>query len=119
MIVGSSFNDSLNGGAGRDVIVGAAGVDSIHGNDGDDLIFAMGLNKQSDVVAMTTMSAKWSDANSPLSTRRTNVKALFATNNPIADNGGNLVWGDAGNDWMNVNRSLDKLKDVVATDVVN
>src|SRR5262249_7910673 len=38
IILGTSNNDTLNGGAGRDCILGRGAQDTINGNGGDDLI---------------------------------------------------------------------------------
>jgi RTX calcium-binding nonapeptide repeat (4 copies)/HYR domain len=38
VILGTSNNDTLNGGSGRDCILGRGGQDTINGNGGDDLI---------------------------------------------------------------------------------
>jgi len=118
VIIGTSANDSLLGGAGRDVIVGGGSGDTLRGGDGDDLIIAGGVSKMNDVASMTAVSNVWS-ANGSVLGRRNAVKSLFASNTLIADNGGNQIYGESGNDWFVINTAIDRVRDFTIADLVN
>ncbi|MGC4030950.1 MAG: PKD domain-containing protein [Tepidisphaeraceae bacterium] len=118
VIVGSAGVDRLNGGGGRDIIIGAAGSDILRGGDGEDLLVAGGLTKMNDTSSVVSMMNTWGDSSLTLAVRKNNLGAVFSKQ-LISDEGSNQLYGEAGNDWMVLNTSTDRLKDLQAGDVVN
>jgi hypothetical protein len=118
VIVGSVAVDRLNGGTGRDILIGAPGADILRGGDGEDLLVAGSLVKMNDTSSVVTMMSTWGDSSLTLTARKNNLTALFSKQ-LVNDQGNNQLYGEAGNDWMVINSSSDRLRDLQSTDLVN
>jgi hypothetical protein len=71
-----------------------------------------------DTSSVVTMMSTWGDSSLSLTARKNNLIALFSKQ-LVNDQGNNQLYGEAGNDWMVINSSSDRLKDLQSTDLVN
>ena len=123
-VMGSSGDDCLTGGAGRQTFAGLAGADSIDGgNDWDDVDYAMDPNGVTVDLAAGTATDGWGDTD--ILSGIEEVHGSFYDDNITGDADTNYIQGLGGDDVLNGGGSEDyggdwvSYCDDVARDPVN
>lgn len=112
VMVGGAGNDTLVGGDGRDVMIGGTGLDLIDaGNSSEDIVVAGSTTFDSNYVALGAIYSEWISSRT-LAERIANLSGsgsgsrnngstfLMAGSTVIDDNVADIVFANAGFDWV-------------------
>ena len=64
VLSGGAGNDTLAGGSGKNILIGGTGTDTLTGGVGEDLMLGARYTSETNSVALTSLLAEWTSANS-------------------------------------------------------
>jgi len=110
ILVGGAGKDTLTGGGGRDILIGGAGADTLHAGSGDDILIGGGTSYDANLRALLALMDEWGRTDASYLQRvqdlygttsgGLNGSTLLDADTVQADNGGNALIGGAGADWF-------------------
>ncbi|MGE3806008.1 MAG: hypothetical protein AB7K24_15150, partial [Gemmataceae bacterium] len=95
--IGGDGDDTVDGGAGNDLLIGGLGTDWLRGGDGNDLLIGGTTSYDNSPPALDTLLAAWT-APGELATR---IDLLSSLLDEAQDDGARDVFcGGTGDDWL-------------------
>jgi hypothetical protein len=99
VLVGGAGKNSLTGGGGRDVLIGGGGASALHAGTGGDILLGGGTIYDTDVTALLLVLAEWGRHDRGYPGR---VQDLFGASSRAVPRGTAVdqLFGGAGEDWF-------------------
>ncbi len=131
VLVGGGGKDSLTGGSGRDVLIGGGGASALHAGGGGDILIAGRTTHDADVAGLLAIAAEWGRQDETYALRLNdlfgggsgalNGTALLNPQTITTAGGIDQLFGSLGPDWFWIAASTgvaDKVNDFGLGDVV-
>jgi len=112
---GDNGNDTLLGGAGRDLLFGDAGNDSLGGGAGDDILIGSSWSGESDAAAIAALAGRWLGTSSFVA-RGKAVSASVGAAALMSDGASDVLTGNSGSDVFFA-KSVDRITDLTRGDM--
>jgi PKD repeat protein len=84
LIVGQAGNDQLGGGAGRDILIGGSGLDRLDGHADDDVLIGSATIHDGNFAALHAIQAEWLRTDANASIRSSHLLDGTGLNGPAA-----------------------------------
>ena len=107
--MGSTGNDTLIGGRGRDILIGGLGTDTLRAGSGGDILIGGTTSYDGNAAALAAVLAEWSRTDLDYATRMAHLSGglsgglngayLLNSSTVQADGLVNSLYGGAGLDW--------------------